>query len=258
MVVKSYSEQVRFLISRKFPDYWKLQQNEVKGDVGSNSRAQELHSYTVQLQAMPNPDRDALYVQEVLDEKKEQEEAQDRADQLRFFNEPTATANFDFSCVLDSWELEEAAALLLGKDPAEVSWSRLKRHVHESPFARRFEKLLGQLRRARADGKMKSKDTPAVFVGWAKSIGIPLPPEITSRIAETEPGSRVETRERKSLLRIVLGMAKTHYKYDAEAPKSVVPKQMAGHLSEAACAVGHETIRGYLQEAAKMLPTKSE
>lgn len=57
------------------------------------------------------------------------------------------------------------------------------------------------------------------------------------------------TKERKSLLRILLGIAITSYKYDPKSKKSSAPSDMANDTELAGIGVTDDTIRSYLKEA---------
>jgi hypothetical protein len=57
------------------------------------------------------------------------------------------------------------------------------------------------------------------------------------------------TKERKTLLKILLGIAITSYKYDPNANKSGAPSDMANDTELAGHAVTNDTIRDYLKEA---------
>lgn len=58
------------------------------------------------------------------------------------------------------------------------------------------------------------------------------------------------TKERNTLLRLVIGMAVAGYGYDSTATKSPIPKQIADDLSGCGISVSDDTVRNYLKEAA--------
>ena len=63
------------------------------------------------------------------------------------------------------------------------------------------------------------------------------------------------TRERETLLKIIIGMAKDAYGYDPNASRSPFPKELEGILDELNISVSDDTIRVKLKEASELLPT---
>jgi hypothetical protein len=61
-------------------------------------------------------------------------------------------------------------------------------------------------------------------------------------------------RERESLLKLVIGMAKGGYAYDHKAPRTVTAKEIASDLAENGVSLDEDTVRKYLREAAGLLP----
>ena len=65
------------------------------------------------------------------------------------------------------------------------------------------------------------------------------------------------TRERDTLLKLVIGMAITGYKYDPAASKSITPKEIADDLAALGMTITDDTVRKYLKQAADIvLPAK--
>jgi hypothetical protein len=62
--------------------------------------------------------------------------------------------------------------------------------------------------------------------------------------------------ERKSLLKMVLGMAMNRYKYDPKAKKSPAISMIANDLNLVGITLSNDTVLAYLQEAAKKIPYK--
>lgn len=72
---------------------------------------------------------------------------------------------------------------------------------------------------------------------------------------EPEPEVNLSTRERDSLLRLVIGMAIGGYAYDPKASRSDVPGLIAGDLMEQGISMTDDTVRKWLKEAsANVLP----
>lgn len=64
----------------------------------------------------------------------------------------------------------------------------------------------------------------------------------------------LETRERQTLLKMVIGMAIDGYGYDPKANKSPVPKEIADALILKGIAVSDDTVRKRLNEGKELLP----
>jgi hypothetical protein len=251
MVAKTYDEKLDFLIRRRFPDQWQLRKRDLP-----DPRTEALLQFETELSSLPTSTFDERYIRAVEDYNREQEEAEERADRLEFFSQPDASADFRFWCNLEHWSVDEAAALLLGKNPEKVSSNSLYYTTRGSPFRRAFHELKAKLSRAVEDGKLQKRDTPTNFFGWAERIGVPVPPELSARL-EARGGIAIEGRERASMLRLIIGMAAKHYAYNPGATKSQIPKQIADDLSSAGVGLNPETVRKFLQEASSLLPPKT-
>jgi hypothetical protein len=251
MVAKTSDEKIAFLIRRRFHDQWRLRIIEL-----SDPRAQALQQFESELKNLPISTLDECYIEAVEDYNREREEAEERADRLESFSQPDAFADFRFWCTLESWSLDETAALLLGKDPRKVSSFGVGHIRHGSPFRRTFEALKSKLNRAHADRKLLERNRPADVVGWAERVAVPVPEQLSAYL-ETDGGIPIEGRERISMLKLILGMATKHYAYDAGAAKSAVPKQIADDLADFGLKLHPQTIGTYLREATASLPAKA-
>jgi hypothetical protein len=77
-------------------------------------------------------------------------------EKARVFNLPTASADYVFWVKADHWTLDEAIALLLGKDPRKVTLEVVKSYGKESAFATRY-----------LDLRMLAERTPLMNFGRA-------------------------------------------------------------------------------------------
>jgi hypothetical protein len=86
----------------------------------------------------------------------------------------------------------------------------------------------------------------------------------TDSLDDQSPGparrdGELSTRERDTLLKLVIGMAVEAYRYDPEAARSPIPAEVASDLAKHGMSVTDDTIRKYLKEAAAtVLPTKDK
>jgi len=78
--------------------------------------------------------------------------------------------------------------------------------------------------------------------------------DMKKRLNEPEAGERngkgdLSTRERSTLLKLVLGMAIEGYRYAPDAARSEAPGEIAGDLQKHGLDVSDDTVRKYLKEA---------
>ena len=88
-----------------------------------------------------------------------------------------------------------------------------------------------------------------------KQVHVAVPPEEVPK-ADTDTDKPLTTRERDTLLKIIIGMAVTGYKYDPIAAKSPTPAEVSDDLSKLGIDVSDETIRKHLKKAAELLPRR--
>jgi hypothetical protein len=72
----------------------------------------------------------------------------------------------------------------------------------------------------------------------------------------SNPDHGIGTRERDSLLKLVIGMAVAAYVYDPKAARSDKVKEIADDLTGAGVPLDVDTVRKWLREAAELLPPK--
>jgi hypothetical protein len=172
------------------------------------------------------------YEQELLSRPKEEINAlyEDAADQGQFFNAEDASADFGYWMTLDSWSLDEAIALSLGKNPNIVTWPKLKALTQSSKFARQFAARREAARRAVALKPFGDLIPREVFIKWATSRNMEIPSELNAAIEEDRNDNRrlkpntkearrsqdlsiddaFATHTRDAIYKIVLGLAIRH------------------------------------------------
>src|SRR5580704_12116945 len=57
------------------------------------------------------------------------QEFEDWQERNRFFNHPSCNADYSYWSRQAYWSIEEAIALILGKDPRKVSWEEVKKFI---------------------------------------------------------------------------------------------------------------------------------
>jgi hypothetical protein len=109
----------------------------------------------------------------------------------KFYNVPSAMADFAHWSQMDYWSVEEAVTLLLGREPSVVNSASLKKH-QTSRFAQRHTKLLQIAQRSETLGS-SDRVKPAAAVEWAILSGAVEPPPDLERWLR----SRARLPERK-------------------------------------------------------------
>ena len=85
------------------------------------------------------------------------------------------------------------------------------------------------------------------FNKWAKQFAVA--PTLNKPIG---------VRERDTLLKLIVGMAASAYRYDPKAAKNTAPKDISDDLAKRGMVVSDETVRKYLKEATEtVLPANS-
>lgn len=145
-----------------------------------------IKQYESELRALPPEELQKLYEAEA---KKYRNELADQAaekERNRYFNHPSANADFDHWSKTTYWTLEEAVALSFGKDPEQVNWNELKnysRHEH-SPFIEQYRKVRDLALRAKNFNQLYDPILPGLFIAWARRIKIEVPKELIQKIED--------------------------------------------------------------------------
>ena len=106
-------------------------------------------------------------------------------DRDSFFHFPESDADYAYWWSVPVWEPEEAAALLLGKEPKKVNRLSLAEFPgsNTSIFKLDFERMLERILRAVSATQLTLPVSPAKYVKWAEASFIPL----TSSLVESIP-----------------------------------------------------------------------
>jgi hypothetical protein len=140
--------------------------------------AQERDRYRSELQALPSEQLQSLYE----DESAKALADLQREEEARWFNQPHAVADFDHWSKAEHWSLDEAVALILGKAPEIVSWSRIESLSEVSPFVKKYGRLRDLAQRATAWKKLYDPVLPLLFLKWAKENDIEIPTALENKI----------------------------------------------------------------------------
>lgn len=142
----------------------------------------QAEAYRQELATTPAAERQALVAQARQEEIKRYNEYREIEEKKRFFNRPTADADFAHWASASYWTLDEATALSFGKDPRVVSWKAIEPHVQISPFAKSFEARRDLIYRAGVMGQLAKQTVPSIVLAWAERMHIPMPMELAEAV----------------------------------------------------------------------------
>jgi hypothetical protein len=95
-------------------------------------------------------------------------------------------ADFGYWAKLSYWSIEEAVALVLGRDPKHANRKGIGPYLQVSPFARLYEQTLELANRAVGVQQLTNATLPGAFLAWAKRYDIAVPVEL--EVAVTKYG----------------------------------------------------------------------
>jgi hypothetical protein len=124
--------------------------------------------------------------------KEEYEVTQERK---RFFNQPECDADYDYWVKQGYWTIDEAVALLLGKDPRKVTWESVKSYITKSSLADKFNELRELAIRHAEFKQLFDKSLPGVVLAWATRLGISIP----ASLKEASDALGIQVADWKSL-----------------------------------------------------------
>lgn len=159
----------------------------------------------------------------------------------------------------------------------------------KTPFILAHERLVHLVEQNFMSALRSHRVDAQAFVEWLEKMHLPLPTELRlamdrfgedridwrsvaeeaqaalaskdARIAALETAladnavsGSANTREKESLLKLVIGMAVRGYGYDPKAARSDKPKEISGDLVLLDIPLSDDTVRKYLKEGADLLP----
>ena len=172
-----------------------------------------------------------------------------------------ARFDLDYWLALPYWTVPEAAALSVDASP-ELFTRAVERR---GGLPTLIERRLRHIQRALDSGELPQKPRPLEVVAWLEVNAHPIPRSLTIAVAEFRAQSmtrsiseavppmldpeELETRPRKTLLRLVLGMAMHKYHFDTELLKQSVATNISAGLGNVGLSVKEDTIRKWLKIA---------
>lgn len=183
----SLFDAVEYLSLRMFPakliNQARLEVGNGKSREDAEAYIEKVNIYERALRALSDESLMAMVEDERQLDAALQHEREDQLDQNRFFNGSKASANFERWAKQPCWTLDEATALILGKNPEVVNWDNIEPLVEVSPFAGRYADIRRHLTHARANGQLFDPVSPEHFLTWACERGVVLASALEECIA---------------------------------------------------------------------------
>ncbi|HSM42354.1 MAG TPA: hypothetical protein VK862_16510 [Afifellaceae bacterium] len=175
-------DPIEFLSLRLFPAKLEIR---AKAELLTDRKRAEAVAYIkaidefeAQLSELSGSSLKALIEDEQESDKQLAREKAEQEENSRFFYHPSARADYRAWIGRPTWNVDEATALLLGKNPDVVNWNAVNPLVYKSKFAKCYGDLRQQIKKAEASGDLHESRTPAAYLLFAKSFGFALPAEL--------------------------------------------------------------------------------
>jgi len=199
-------------------------------------------------------------------------------------------ASFEWWARAPFWSADECAALKLGKDPGQISGLDIDQLVRTARFGSTLEHIREEILEAQANKELPERIRPVEFLAWAREHDIRVPAKLEQAVADNGydvaalqnqcqrlrrqnqkllyeldrlrggvPASKkdvskkkgdLSSKERSSLLKMVIAMAVTKYGYDPKASRNPAAKDIADEIHARGMRLDEDTCRKRLREAA--------
>ncbi len=176
---------------------------------------------------MPEAEFNDLHDKERLKAYNEYIAKQEREELARFYNQPSANADFEHWSKAAHWTLDEAIALSFGKCPERVSWSKISPYSHNSPFVLRYSRIRDLAHRAAQWEKLFDPVLPVIFVRWAKENDIEFPDVLADKV-RARGGNLVDWKSRYQELEILVKESEANW----QSVSKEINEAIAGYRAE--------------------------
>lgn len=175
------SNPIDYLVHRKYPSPLYLKSAVGNSDseaLDSQAWKENTEAYRAELESKSSAEIMILYSAEKAKEQEEEKFRKELEEKRRFYNQPDATADFDYWSKAPYWSLDEALALSFSKDPSIVSWRKLENMTQISAFAKQYEKTRNLAQRAELMKHLTDPVLPGMFIDWARKLDVIFPDEL--------------------------------------------------------------------------------
>jgi hypothetical protein len=211
------------------------------------------------------------------------------ARQAGYFQPNSLQADFAYWAKMADWTEEEAASLFLGLNPDFMADLELT-YGAATEYAAEYFSLQNLASRATERRHIPYPYSPARWLTWAKECNLPIPPALEEEIlrwdgasgsavsadrariveleaqlaeltAKADSGSSgttvapsVGTRERDSMLTLIIAMAVKGYGFNPAAKRSDSIKDIVSDIEKCGLSLSDDTVRRYLRDGVELLP----
>jgi hypothetical protein len=267
--VRQSEDPIDFLSLRVFPAKLTIR---AKAELLTDKKREDAFAYIkaidafeAELSQLSESALKALVEDELESDKLQANEQAEQDENNRFFYDRSARADYMDWIRRESWKVDEATALLLGKDPEVVNWPSINPLVYKSKFAKRYGDLRQQFKQALASGELHEAQTPAAYLLFAKSSGFALPAELEVLItpvkvnkATAPDGSTADAAEDRNDTERAVSIFKNLLEQNREkltksAPDSAEGAEPADTPAQPGPATAPDTILSMMQERETLL-----
>lgn len=247
-----------------------------------SKQASEIIEYERTLRNMHESELLTLHKQSLANDTEQHKRYVTNEENARFYNLPSASADFLHWGKTEHWTIDEAIALSFGKEPKVVTWKLIELLQDKTDFAKAFSKRRDLAMRSSKLKNFNNSIPPIYFMNWAEELDIKVSTELINEVAKyvgmpinwhqkfievraeldllLEQSSSTpkpeSTRKSENLLQALTCIAIDEYGYTPESEKSTAPKEIAEALNRQGKAIDPKTIRAWLKEGFELLPAK--
>ncbi|MER8460323.1 hypothetical protein NKH24_30380 [Mesorhizobium sp. M1300] len=182
------SDPIQYLLNWKFPQLVAFGGKNTLASVMSldsvtlSAIAYDAQAYRQELLNQSPDELTALLEIAKADDARRYKEFREREESQRSFNQPGASADFDYWAKMSTWSIDEAISLSFGKNPKCINWKHIQSIENISPFAAEYAAKRELATRAIAMGQLWESTIPAGFLAWAERMRVSVPAELVAAV----------------------------------------------------------------------------
>lgn len=186
------------------------------------------------------------------------------------FHIKNLSADFEEWAKMTSLKLHEAVALSVGFEPCGLTIDYSKKYdvsLRILNFITKRQRIIESKFYPNGEFTL-NQPSPEKLCEWALEIQLEIPGELVRAVnkikktnfkvkaspTRTEASKGLQSRERASMLKMIIAMAVDGYGYKIDSERSSIPKEIADALDQMGISLDLDTIRKYLKEARDILP----
>ncbi|HEY8033908.1 MAG TPA: hypothetical protein VIF02_16435 [Methylocella sp.] len=261
---KMTGDPMEFLVWRRCPEFDALKNPELRPSE-REALEKKVAAFRRQLEGMARNEFEALFKEENDKWFQELRSLDDIIYESLDFMHPMHAADPAKWGSEASWTIEEAGALMIGRDPDSFPWDRVYHLRHSARLFRRVCDFRRSALRTAEQKQWKQHVPPAKLIDWAAARGFEFPPELVAVVHAHEAqssfeddlnGDKLSLREIGSLYILVIAMAITCYRYDPFKPGSHGATEMQTDVEDLKMKLKAPTITKLLHRAAEKVDSE--